>query len=38
MNQLEHHIFIVEDKVRIIMFVTLKNNSQNEDALNMKTI
>jgi hypothetical protein len=32
MNQLEHHIFMPEDKVRIIMFVTLKNNSQKEDA------
>jgi hypothetical protein len=31
MNQLEHHIFMVEDQVRIIMSVTLKNNSQKED-------
>ena len=31
MNQLEHHIFMADDKVRIIMFVTLKNNSQKED-------
>ena len=28
---LKHHIFMVEDKVRIIMSVTLKNNSQKED-------
>jgi hypothetical protein len=33
MNQLEHHIFIAEDQVRIIMFVTLKINSQKEENL-----
>jgi hypothetical protein len=32
MNQLEHHIFMVADKGTIIMSVTLKNNSQKEDA------